>query len=183
MAWHDRWLAALLTLVTALTLIEMTVLKRAGFIASAAMFSTEHGTVDTNGVQKLLLCGVLLVILRRFGNVLSRQLSYLAEVSFGIFFLHGFFIKILHLYLVSSRQVAPTGSLLLYGLAVASDAGPFHGLRVVDQEVTGALQPLCHRLLNGPFPAFLRRGRRLRTSPQSQINDDAVHGRAGATPG
>ena len=118
MYWHGRWLAALLTLVTALTWLEVTFLKRAGFIASAAMFSTEHGTVDTNAVQKLLLCGVLLVILRRFGNVLRPQLSYLAEVSFGIFFLHGFFIKILHLYLVSSRQVAPTGSFLLYGLAV-----------------------------------------------------------------
>lgn len=118
MAWHARWLAALLTLATALLWLEVTFLKRAGFIASAAMFSTEHGTVDTNAVQKLLLCGVLLVILRRFGNVLRRQLSYIAEVSFGIFFLHGFFIKMLELYLVSSRHFAPAGSLLLYGLVV-----------------------------------------------------------------
>ena len=150
MSWHGRWLAALLTLVTALTWLEVDVLEACRVHRFAAMFSTEHGTVDTNAVQKLLLCGVLLVILRRFDNVLRRRLSYLAEVSFGIFFLHGSFIKILNRYLVSSRRDAPTGSLLLFGLAVTVTLALSMGCVWLARNLLGRYE-LCHRLLNGPF--------------------------------
>jgi membrane-bound acyltransferase YfiQ involved in biofilm formation len=92
LAWHDRWLPALLTLVAGLVWIEVGYLHRAGCIRSAAMFSPENGVVDTNALQKLLLCGVLLVILRRFGERTDRKLRCLADGSFGIYFLHMYFI-------------------------------------------------------------------------------------------
>src|SRR5208282_4478617 len=67
LAWHDRWLPALLVLVTGVVWFEVGYLQRPGAIFSASMFSTENGGIDTNALQKLLFCGILLVLLRRFG--------------------------------------------------------------------------------------------------------------------
>ena len=92
LAWHDRWLPVLLTAVAGLVWLELG-LQGAGYIKSAAMFSTENGIVDINALQKLLLCGVLLVILRRLGEGVHRKLKPLADVSFGIYFLHMYFVK------------------------------------------------------------------------------------------
>ena len=92
LAWHDRWLPVLLTGVAGLVWLEV-VLQGAGYVKSAAMFSTENGVVDTNALQKLLLCGVLLVILERLGEGLHRKLRPLGDASFGIYFLHMYFIK------------------------------------------------------------------------------------------
>jgi peptidoglycan/LPS O-acetylase OafA/YrhL len=57
------------------------------------MFSTENGVVDTDGVLKLLLCGVILVILRRSSEGLHNMVRPLANASFGIYFLHFYFLK------------------------------------------------------------------------------------------
>jgi surface polysaccharide O-acyltransferase-like enzyme len=93
LAWHDRWLPALLTLLAGLAWLEVGYLQRAGVILSVAMFSTENGSLDTNAIQKLLLCGALLSILRRLGGGRHRKLSLLADTSFGIYFLHEFIIN------------------------------------------------------------------------------------------
>jgi surface polysaccharide O-acyltransferase-like enzyme len=93
LAWHDRWLPALLTLVAGLAWLEVWYLQRAGVIFSAGMFSTESGGLDVDALQKLLLCGVLLSVLRRHGGGLHRKLSLLADTSFGIYFLHQFIIN------------------------------------------------------------------------------------------
>jgi surface polysaccharide O-acyltransferase-like enzyme len=119
MAWHDRRLPALLTLVAGLAWIEVTYFPRAGFLQSAALFSTENGIVDTNAVQKLLLCGILLVLLRRFGKVLDSKLRHLADVSFGIYLLHMFGIYFLHVVVLNGR-VAPVVGLWEFWLAVAA---------------------------------------------------------------
>ena len=92
LAWHARWLPVLLTVVGALVWLEV-VSRGAGYIKSATMFSTENGIVDTNAVQKLLLCGVLLVILRWLGEEVHSRLKPLGDASFGIFFLHMYFLK------------------------------------------------------------------------------------------
>lgn len=118
MAWHARWLPALLTLVAGLVWLEVWYLSRAGFIHSAAMFSSENGIVDTNALQKLLLCGVLLVILRRFGQVLDRKLSYLAEVSFAIYIVHMFGIHLIASAGING-YVSPVAWLWHYWLVVA----------------------------------------------------------------
>jgi peptidoglycan/LPS O-acetylase OafA/YrhL len=93
LAWHDRWLPALWTLMAGLVWLEVGYLQRAGVIFSADMFSTERGGLDINALWKLLLCGALLGILRRFGGGLHRKLSLLADTSFGIYFLHQFIIN------------------------------------------------------------------------------------------
>jgi peptidoglycan/LPS O-acetylase OafA/YrhL len=118
MAWHDRWLPALLILVMGLVWLEVGYLHRAGFIRSAAMFSTENGIVDTNALQKLLLCGAVLSILRRFGKVLDHKLNFLAHLSFGIYFLHMYFIKA-YLHFVT-RFVPHVASVWLYCVTVAT---------------------------------------------------------------
>ncbi len=118
MAWHDRWLPFLLAAVVALVWLEVGYYGRGGAIGSAAMFSTENGVFGTNAVQKVLLCGVLLVMLRRCGQLLDSKLSYMADVSFGIYFLHMYFIQAYTRFVAG--DVFPAASLWRYWLAVAT---------------------------------------------------------------
>jgi surface polysaccharide O-acyltransferase-like enzyme len=117
LAWHDRWLPALFAMVAGLVWLELGYLQQAGYISSAAMFSTENGIVDINVLQKLLLCGVLLVVLRRLGEGLHRKLRPLADASFGIYFLHLYFVKGWAHFM--GRQTAPGEGLWHYWLALA----------------------------------------------------------------
>src|ERR1019366_3324136 len=78
LAWHDRWLLILLTAALGLVWLEVG-LHHAGYISSAAIFSTEKGVVDTNALLKLLLCGVMLVIMRRCSEGLHRIVRPLAD--------------------------------------------------------------------------------------------------------
>jgi surface polysaccharide O-acyltransferase-like enzyme len=117
LAWHDRWLPALFTLVAGLLCFQVGYLQRAGAILSAAMFSTENGIVDTDAFQKLLLCGILLVVLRRLGEGLHRKVRHLADASFGIYFLHMYFVKGCAQLL--GRQASPGAGLWQYWLALA----------------------------------------------------------------
>jgi membrane-bound acyltransferase YfiQ involved in biofilm formation len=117
MAWHDRWLPALFAVVAGLVWLEVGYLQQAGYIASAAMFSPEHGIVDINVLQKLLLCGVLLVVLRRLGEGLHRKLRPLADASFAIYFLHLYFVKVWAHFM--GRQASPGAGLWQYWLALA----------------------------------------------------------------
>jgi surface polysaccharide O-acyltransferase-like enzyme len=119
MAWHRRWLPALVILVAGLVWVELAYLPRPGFILSASMFSTENGIVGTNAVQKLVLCGLLLVTLRRFGAVLDNTLSHLAHVSLGIYFFHMFGIYFVRDIALNGR-VSPLISLWRYWVAVAA---------------------------------------------------------------
>jgi peptidoglycan/LPS O-acetylase OafA/YrhL len=117
LAWHDRWLPALFALVAGLVWLEVGYLHQAGYISSASMFSTEHGIVDTNVLQKLLLCGVLLVVLRRLGEGLHRRLRPVADASFGIYFLHLYFVK--GGAQLMGGQTSPGAGLWQYWLALA----------------------------------------------------------------
>jgi surface polysaccharide O-acyltransferase-like enzyme len=119
MEWHRRWLPALVIFVAALVWVELTYLPQPGFILSASMFSTENGIVGTNALQKLVLCGVLLVTLRRFGAVLDNKLSHLAHVSLAIYFFHMFGIYFLKAIALDGR-VSQITSLWHYWLAVAA---------------------------------------------------------------
>jgi surface polysaccharide O-acyltransferase-like enzyme len=116
LAWHDRWLPVLLTAAAGLVWLEVG-LKQAGYIKSAAMFSTENGLVDTNAMQKLLLCGVLLVILRRLGEGLHNKLKPLADASFGVYFLHMYFVRGYAHFL--APNTSPGAGLWRYWLALA----------------------------------------------------------------
>ena len=113
-AWHQRWLVPLVVLVVALTTVEVVILKRPGFIASLGMFSVEQGIVDTNALQKLLLCGVLLVILRRAGHRVAGCLRNIGDLSFGIYFLH---MVVIHGF-SAARLGSRPGTLPLFCLSV-----------------------------------------------------------------
>ena len=134
LAWHDRWLPALIASVVGLVWLEVGYLHQAGYISSGAMFSTENGIVDTNAMQKLLLCGVLLVVLRRLGEGLHRKLRPLADASFGVFFLHLYFIK--GGAQLMGGQTSPGTGLWQYWLALAAVVTvcvgyPWFGARVM----------------------------------------------------
>ncbi|MCX6632602.1 MAG: hypothetical protein NTW28_33780, partial [Candidatus Solibacter sp.] len=120
LAWHARWLPALLMLAAGLAWLEVGYLQRAGVIRSAAMFSTENGGLDANALQKVLHCGLLLSILRRLGERLDRKLGFLADSSLGIYFLHQCFING-YCFLVDWR-LFPIVSMWGYGLLVAAVA-------------------------------------------------------------
>jgi peptidoglycan/LPS O-acetylase OafA/YrhL len=82
-------------------------------------FSQEHGLVDWIYLQKILLCFVMLGLTSRFQGQLTR-LKYLGDISFPIFFVHGYFVSWGELTLVPK----PAGSLLLF---VAGSAIVFFG--------------------------------------------------------
>ena len=116
LAWHDRRLPVLLTAVVALVFLDVR-LQHAEYIRSAAMFSTENGVVDANGLLKLLLCGVILVILRRCGEGLHNMVKPVANASFGIYFLHMYFLKgIAHFH---APDTSPGAGLWRYWLSIA----------------------------------------------------------------
>lgn len=121
MDWHSRWLPGLLALLVALVWLEVGYFGRGGAIGSAQLFSTENGVLGTNALQKLMLCGVLPVLLRRFGDFLDPKLDYMAQVSFGIYFLHMYFIQAYTRFVAG--DVFPAASLVRYGLAVATVVG------------------------------------------------------------
>jgi len=76
------WLAALLT--------QFEFSANHGNYEVSHIFSTEKGWIDWLFLQKLLLCFALLGACRRFEASLDRRLHGLADMSFAIFFLHGY---------------------------------------------------------------------------------------------
>lgn len=93
LAWHDRWLAVVGGIYLGLVALEVLGLDRGGALYSRQIFSTEQGVFDTNALQKLVLCGLLLVVLQRLDRWVAPWLNRLADLSFGIFFLHMYFIQ------------------------------------------------------------------------------------------
>ena len=93
LAWHDRWLPFVGGVYLGLVVLEVVGLDRGGALYSRQIFSTEQGAFDTNALQKLVLCGLLLVLLQRFDRWIAPWLARLADLSFGIFFLHLYFIQ------------------------------------------------------------------------------------------
>lgn len=120
-AWFTRHLPWLLALVVALTLVEVFVFGRGGAIYSVSLFSSEAGVLGTNAIQKLLLCGVLIVLLDRWDEAVAKRFALTAELSFGIYFLHMYFIQLYTQFVLG--DVFPRGGLLRYALAVAVVTG------------------------------------------------------------
>jgi probable poly-beta-1,6-N-acetyl-D-glucosamine export protein len=73
--------------------IVLTILYRAlavqdhGLYASPGLLSPT-GDIDLLWIQKMMLCPLALVLLRRGGDRLPQQLGIVATTSFGIYFLH-----------------------------------------------------------------------------------------------
>lgn len=87
-----RWRWGLLGIAVALTVFEVLTRERPGAIESRSPFSTERGVFDVNIYIKVILSLFVLEALQRCPKQLRRPLDYLAKVSFGVFFLHYYFV-------------------------------------------------------------------------------------------
>ena len=89
------WLTLAYGVVLAL---HYTLATKHGVHAAEAWFSAEEGVFDWPFLQKMTLCFVLLEFGRKFQAVLYPKLRYIADISFGIYFLHAFFIKLIRVF-------------------------------------------------------------------------------------
>jgi len=134
LAWHKRAMPLLLVAIAATTWLEVVYFKRPGAIDSVAMFSTEQGILGTNAVQKLLLCGVLLVLLRQCGSAVHRVLGFVGDLSFGVYFLH---MLVINAYSFTGIRT-PRGNLLVYGGSVLATLLICIGCLAAAKSLTGA---------------------------------------------
>jgi len=88
-----QWRMPLWGIAAGLVVIEVFVLDRGGAIFSIAPFSMEAGVLDLNLPMKLLVSFLLVELLYRYDHVCRNKFSYLADTSFGIFFLHKYIIR------------------------------------------------------------------------------------------
>ena len=130
-----RFLGPLTVLVLGLVVVEVFVLERGGALLSQGLFSTENGVVDTNAIQKLLLCWVLMGWLDRFDKQVAPRIAFLADLSFGLFFLHMIWIRIYTHTLLG--DVFPAGSLLRYLALVAAVVALSVVVLVVAKKILG----------------------------------------------
>ncbi|MFT5700546.1 MAG: surface polysaccharide O-acyltransferase-like enzyme [Desulforhopalus sp.] len=59
-----------------------------GNYISASFFSFGNGIIDLSYIQKITLCFLLLGCLRKYDKLIPHSLSYLADYSFSIYFIH-----------------------------------------------------------------------------------------------
>jgi fucose 4-O-acetylase-like acetyltransferase len=90
----ERWLPGAAVLWVALTLVELVWLGQAGAVFSRRPFTMEAGVIDTNLLLKLVGSLALVEVLRRCDALVRGRLSYLADASFGLFFVHGHVIRL-----------------------------------------------------------------------------------------
>jgi probable poly-beta-1,6-N-acetyl-D-glucosamine export protein len=92
MCWTRRlrWFA--MAIIAAILCFEVIARQRPGALESAHAFSTEMGVFDVNNYMKLLLALVVLEALQRCPPWLATVLDRLATLSFGIFFVHFYWL-------------------------------------------------------------------------------------------
>lgn len=111
----DANLGALFASFVALELINVVVLRRSGALFSHTPFSLEGGLFDLSLPSKVLLSFALIGLLARHQAAIAGRLSYLADASFGVFFVHEYLIENLQ-WLAMKRlhhEIAPSLALEL----------------------------------------------------------------------
>lgn len=88
----DQYWAALTGAFLAAVVAMFVLLDHHGNYYGAAPFSQEHGPIDWMFAQKLLLCFTLLALLRRLDQAIGERLRFLGDISFSIFFVHGYLL-------------------------------------------------------------------------------------------
>ena len=88
-------LATLLAAYAIALFLHIALAQKHGVHAAASWFSTEEGLIDWPFVQKMVLCFVLLELGRKFEATLYPKLRYVADTSFGIYFVHAYFLKLI----------------------------------------------------------------------------------------
>lgn len=67
---------------------------RHGVHSSESWFSTENGIFDWSMTTKLCLCFVLISVGKRYSDVLYSKFKFVGSASFGIYFLHAYFLTV-----------------------------------------------------------------------------------------
>lgn len=93
--------------------LHFTLATKHGVHAAESWFSTEQGAFDWPFVQKMVLCFVLLELGRRYEAQLFPKLKYIADTSFGIYFVHAYFLKLIAVFAPAAWL---EGSLLTFAL-------------------------------------------------------------------
>lgn len=101
----------------ALIIIEAVFSKCPGNIHTLKMFGTENGLLDLNFMQKMLLCGFFVGFLHKY-DFNNKWLSFIANASFGIYFIHIYAIFII-IKLANKFSYAINGSLLYLSIATS----------------------------------------------------------------
>jgi len=131
MSFFDRHRSSLAALALGLVLVEVFVLHRGGAIFSRAPFSTEAGVVDVNLLAKLIVSCVLLPLLRRAGDAVAARLDHLAEVSFGVFFVHWYVLQAIERAAEAAHVTLAGTVFVIVGTAAAATMGSLALLAIV----------------------------------------------------
>jgi surface polysaccharide O-acyltransferase-like enzyme len=135
MPWIQEALWPLTLVAVALTLFEVFVLGRGGAIHSHRLFSPENGVVGTNAIQKIFMCWVVMGWLDRFDEVIGDRFDLLARLSFGVFFVHMYFVQAYTRLLPVGDY--PIGGFLPYLLSSAIVIGLSVGSLLVAKKILG----------------------------------------------
>jgi len=114
-----RWWGALLAAFVVAVVVRFLFSDHHGNEYARGLFTGEFGLFDWMFAQKMLLCLALLGVMLRFDDVIGDRLKFLGDISFTIFFVHGY---LLFAFLVAWVHVfgeTPQGNLLLWALLTA----------------------------------------------------------------
>jgi len=131
MAFFDRYRLPLAGLAIGLVVVEVFVLDRGGAIFSHAPFSTEAGVVDVNLLAKLIVSCLLLPLLRRADGAVGARLDHLAEVSFGVFFVHWYVLQVIERVAEATHVTLGGTFAVIVGMVVATTIGSLVVLAIV----------------------------------------------------
>ncbi|MBV1880704.1 MAG: acyltransferase [Pseudomonadales bacterium] len=87
-----RYFYPLLLLFVIAVICQFNYLSVHGNLTTTSLFSFQSGFIDWLYLQKILLCFVLLGLGLKFTDSISTPLAPLADMSFTLFFLHGYFL-------------------------------------------------------------------------------------------
>ncbi len=95
----DKILFVFIVLTLIVFFIEISLYEHAGVIYVENIFSHDKELININFIQKLLLSILLINFLQKFEDIDgfkgSNELKMLANLSFGIYFIHYYFIELL----------------------------------------------------------------------------------------
>ena len=132
----DRFWAWLSAAFLAAVALNFVLAAHHGNYYGSVVFSQEHGLIDWLFAQKLLLCFALLALLRRVDGLLADRLRFLGDVSFTIFFVHGYVLFAVQVFFWNALGYLPPGNFLAWlVLTVGTVAAAAGGAALVKRTV------------------------------------------------
>lgn len=84
----------LLAIYLSILMLQAVFAESHGVHGATNWFSSEDGVFDWSFLQKMTLCFVLLGICYRYQDRLYAPTRFIADSSFGVFFLHAYFLEV-----------------------------------------------------------------------------------------